>query len=472
MAYTTNQLIAGAYYAAGVVSREFETVSGRELTDGLQWLNDVISDKDVDQGMVPYEDKLTFNAIMGQEVYFIPNLTEIDTLVFYLDQVRYAMNYTQRNAYFGSSRVENIQTLPYQWYFERLVGGGNLYIYFKPDRNYPIEIHGAFRVSPLVLGQDLTSNQTIGDLGIPIFYSSGYLAPGQLIINNFDMTGSYPNIGAFINYVNSGIIPGVSSSLNVNNLILSSATLPPQNIFIQTSGFQTNGTNFISDVAAATADVLPDCTYNNGASGQGATLTSTTNVTLTIDTTYLTQGGERILVKNQANPIQNGLYIVTNPGSVSQAWVLTRTTNYNQSAQIGVGTLFTALNGFANAGFTFIQTALVNVIGTDSILFSQFNALTFSNFSTQDVVSSQLFSGRGLDEFYRSYLRYALADRICTEYNLETPMNVAKQLAIYEAWIRKKSRVIDLKLQKVSTLQSKGSLNYGFINLGKGWRPS
>src|SRR5690606_9054860 len=53
-------------------------------------------------------------------------------------------------------RVENIKTLPYQWYFERQKGGGNLYIYFSPDRAYPMELHGTFRLSEVSLGQDLS----------------------------------------------------------------------------------------------------------------------------------------------------------------------------------------------------------------------------------------------------------------------------------------------------------------------------
>jgi len=156
MAYTTNELIAGAYYGAGVVSREFETVSGAQIGDGLLWLNDILSEKDVDEGMIPYESTYSFTALTNTETYVIPNLIQIDTLVFYLDQVRYAMKYEQRNAYFGSSRVENIQTLPFEWYFERGFEGGTLYIYFKPDRNYPMELHGTFRLSNVALGQDLS----------------------------------------------------------------------------------------------------------------------------------------------------------------------------------------------------------------------------------------------------------------------------------------------------------------------------
>lgn len=156
MAYMTNQLIASSYYGAGVVSREFETVSGTQESDGLTWLNNIITEKNVDAAMIPYETTYNANFVIGQEIYPIPNLIQIDTLVFFLDQVRYAMKYEKRNAYFGSSRVENINTLPFQWYFERQFGGGNLYIYFTPDQNYPMEIHGIFNLSSVTLGQDLS----------------------------------------------------------------------------------------------------------------------------------------------------------------------------------------------------------------------------------------------------------------------------------------------------------------------------
>lgn len=155
MTYTVNKLIADAYYASGLVSREFETVNGQKVTDGLLWLNDILTETNVNDPMIPYESSYDFNAVVGQETYFIPNLVAIDTLVFYLDSVRYAMKYTKRNQYFGSSRVENIQTLPFQWYFERAKGGGNLYIYFEPDQNYPMQLHGSFELTSVALGDNL-----------------------------------------------------------------------------------------------------------------------------------------------------------------------------------------------------------------------------------------------------------------------------------------------------------------------------
>lgn len=234
MAYTTNELITGAFYGSGVASREFETVSGQEITDGLTWLNDIISEKVVDNAMIPYETTYDLTLVPGQELYFIPDLIDIDTFTFYLNNVRFSMEYTKRNEYFGNTRVENINTLPYQWYMERTFEGANLYIYFAPNDDYPAQIHGTFRLSNVTLFQDLS--------------------------------------------------------------------------------------------------------------------------------------------------------------------------------------------------------------------------LT-------------------LDQFMRTYLRYALMDRICAEYNLATPANVVKQLSKYEAWIAKKSRVLDLRIQKISSLQDRGGVNYAFVNLGRGWLP-
>ena len=156
MSYMTTELITGAYYASGIVSREFETVSGGQIADGLQFLNDILAEKAIDSGMIPYETTYNMNLVTGQTVYTIPNLVEISTITFFLDGVRYSMAYSGRNNYFGSPRVDGITTLPYQWYFERGLGGGKLYIYFGPDRNYPLEIHGLFRLDNVVLGQDLS----------------------------------------------------------------------------------------------------------------------------------------------------------------------------------------------------------------------------------------------------------------------------------------------------------------------------
>lgn len=156
MAYTTLQLINNAYYESGIVSRGFETVSGQQANDGLQFLNELIADKTVENGLIPYYEELDFPAIPGQEKYFIPDLIEIETFVFFIDTVRYQTENRARREYFGSSRADNIQSLPGSWHMERCFKGANLYIYFKPNQAYPLTIWGQFRLQSVTINQDLS----------------------------------------------------------------------------------------------------------------------------------------------------------------------------------------------------------------------------------------------------------------------------------------------------------------------------
>jgi hypothetical protein len=485
MPYLANELITDSYYDAGIVSREFETVSGSQMAIGLKTLNEILTEKRIDKSMIPYETKFQIAAEVGQETYWIPNLISIDTLVFYLQNVRYSMDMINRNLYFGAPRVENILSLPNQAYFERKVGGGNLHIYFQPDRNYPLEIHGSFDLNISSQFQNLLNSETVVDLGIPTFYGLGSLNPGQLVVSVpgangmiriIDLMGNYPNIGALINYINTGIIPGVSAALNVNDLMLFSNTIPPTSIYIKTSGYP-NGTSFLGNVAAATTTNLAS-TYNNGMAGVGATLTALTPSILVVDGYTLqnpnpaTGVPDRVLVIDQTDPTQNGSYIISSVNDGSVPWVLTRTTNYDQSFEIGEGNLFTVLNGTINAGLTFIQTADVSVIGTSSILFSVFNALTFSNFSTIEFSNYQIFNPTGFDQFFVSYLQYAVADRLCKKFNYTVPDGVREQKMIYENLIDMQSRTIDLTITKVSTLQKPNrAWSWAQVNIGRGYSP-
>lgn len=156
MAYTTLQLINNAYYESGIVSRGFETVGGQQANDGLQYLNDLIADKTIENGLIPYYQEYNFNAVIGQERYFIEDLIEIETFVFFIDTVRYQTENRARREYFGSSRADNIQSLPGSWHMERCFQGANLYIYFKPNQAFPLTIWGQFRLAQVVINQDLS----------------------------------------------------------------------------------------------------------------------------------------------------------------------------------------------------------------------------------------------------------------------------------------------------------------------------
>lgn len=156
MAYTVTELITRAYYLSQVVSRELETVSGQQFADGLVYLNALLSLKSAHSRVIPYFQEYDFNAVVGQEKYFVPNLVQPETLTFNIGPVRYSTQPTPRRAYFGSGRVDNITSLPFNWHFERLLNGSNIYLYFLPADTYPIKIWGKFGFTDVSLNQDLS----------------------------------------------------------------------------------------------------------------------------------------------------------------------------------------------------------------------------------------------------------------------------------------------------------------------------
>lgn len=184
MTLTANQLISDAYYVSNIVSREFETPTGQQLSDGLRFLNELITDKDIDSSLVPYTSVYNFSAVIGQQMYFIPNLIYAETFTFYIDTIRYQTRNQQRKDYFGSFRATNIESLPFNWHTERCLNGSNLFLYFLPSQEFPLEIWGQFRLSTVTQFQNLSltyeafyTNFLKYELAVRLCKEYGYNAP-------------------------------------------------------------------------------------------------------------------------------------------------------------------------------------------------------------------------------------------------------------------------------------------------------
>ena len=155
MAYTARTLITRAWYLSGIVARGLQSVSGDQAADGLFLLNSLLNWKLVELDLIPYWTYYEFNAVTSQEKYSIPNLYDVELITFNIGTVRYAMDSTSRRKYFGTSRVDNISALPFNWYFNRTISGGDLYIYFLPAGNYPIKLMGKFGLTNVTLDTDM-----------------------------------------------------------------------------------------------------------------------------------------------------------------------------------------------------------------------------------------------------------------------------------------------------------------------------
>lgn len=74
------------------------------------------------------------------------------------------------------------------------------------------------------------------------------------------------------------------------------------------------------------------------------------------------------------------------------------------------------------------------------------------------------------DDFYLEYLRYALSQFMCTEYDIAFAPEKLKMLETYEKKLQDVSPP-DLTITKMSSLQRDTGFKYADCNIGRGWRP-
>ena len=130
-----------------------------------------------------------------------------------------------------------------------------------------------------------------------------------------------------------------------------------------------NGLDVKESVRVATTVALATSTYNNG----NGTITANANGALAIDGVTLTSG-DRVLIKNQASAVQNGIYTVTTTGSGSAAFVLTRGPDADTAAELTGGTFFFVEDGTTNAENGYVATHNgTPTLGTTNIVFAQFS---------------------------------------------------------------------------------------------------
>ena len=159
------ELITDAWFLSGIVSRDLQVVEGSQASDGLEILNDLLNEKSITTKAIPYNTHLEFPLVVGQEIYDIPDLVAISAITFNLEEVRYSISRSTTRMYFGSPRVDNINSLPYEYEFERVVGGCKLYLFFKPLDTYLLKITGKVALSQVTL-------DTVLNPGLDRFYQS------------------------------------------------------------------------------------------------------------------------------------------------------------------------------------------------------------------------------------------------------------------------------------------------------------
>ena len=179
-----------------------------------------------------------------------------------------------------------------------------------------------------------------------------------------------------------------------------------------------SGLDLLDSVHVASTAALT-VTYANGSSGVGATLTNAgTQAALSIDGQTLV-ASERVLIKDQAAALQNGIYTVTNIGSGSSNWVLTRSTDFDTGAEMDSGSFVFVETGTTNADSGWVMT-------TDGTITVGSTALDFTQFSK----AADILAGDGLTKTGSTIDAIGTSNRISVNGNIDIDSSYVGQASI------------------------------------------
>jgi hypothetical protein len=259
------------------------------------------------------------------------------------------------------------------------VGNGNSTYYAIVDN-----ATGAWEVG---IGTYTSSGTTLSRTTVLSSSNSGSLVsftsnPKDVFVTYPSEKAVYQDSAGVVVQQSFGAITATSAALTTGTV----STTPASNTDIANKqyvdGLVTQGISYHEPVFVESPNTAGNlnATYNNGSSGVGATLTNAgTQVALTIDGVLMTVN-KRVLIYNQTNQFENGVYTVTTVGDGSTNWVLTRATDADTYGlrdpnALGYNDAFFVTNGNTGAGETYVCTTTgVITFGTTAITFAQISS--------------------------------------------------------------------------------------------------
>jgi len=201
----------------------------------------------------------------------------------------------------------------------------------------------------------VTGNANVGNLGTAVLIATG--------------TGSF------------------GGNVNMNSFNITSLATPVNDTDAATKAYvdsTAQGLDPKASVVYATTTTIfgSGYTYNNGTSGVGATITSSSNGALSIDGSTPTVSS-RVLIKDEVGAFVNtttqsaafnGIYVVTQVGSGAAPFILTRSTDFDVGTEMPGAFTFVE-QGTVNADTGWVATVNSPVtVGTSQIIWSQFSS--------------------------------------------------------------------------------------------------
>jgi hypothetical protein len=232
-----------------------------------------------------------------------------------------------------------------------------------------ISLGGSFTISP-------TTNETIvTQSGGTFTIGLSPAVSGLTSLSATDLTGTLQT-NAQPNITSVGTLDGLaissSQTVSMGSNRLTNVGDPTGDQDAATKAYvdaTINGLDVKESVRVAT-------TANLGTTYSSNVLTASSNGVLSVDGITSWTTGDRILVKDQVSPNEehNGIYIVTNAGSVSTAYILSRAVDANTGDKLSGGAFFFVEEGSNNSDNGYVTTHNgTPTLGTSDIAFAQFS---------------------------------------------------------------------------------------------------
>ena len=252
------------------------------------------------------------------------------------------------------------------------------------------------------------------EVGLGTYTASGTTLSRDTVFTSSN-SGSLVNFGAgdkdvFITYPSSKSLFEAAD----NSISLPGATTFGSTVLLNqdpTLNLQATTKQYVDNAVAAGLDIHPSvrlespinlsATYDNGTAGVGATLTNSgTQAALVLDGVAAVTS-DRVLIYEQTDATQNGVYVVTNIGSASTNWILTRSTDtdtygLSDPTKLSQGSYFFITEGNTGAGESYVCNTVGTItFGTTDITFAQFFATPVYTGTAPISVSGQVISLTG-----------------------------------------------------------------------------
>ena len=230
-----------------------------------------------------------------------------------------------------------------------------------------LDLKANVNTSPIItLGGDLTGNVTLSNLGNATLTAT--IAANSVTLGT-DTTGDFV----------SSLVAGTGILLSNNLGENSTPTVSVDTSTMATKAYVDNTASGIiarpSVYAASTSNLVG--TYTNGTLGVGATFTYDTNGDMNTITAFGVTGwtvGKGVLLKNQTNKAHNGRYFVSDLGSVSTGFILTRCGYCDEASEIPGSYTFVQYGNSAGTGWIqIVADPETFTVGTDDINVYQFS---------------------------------------------------------------------------------------------------